>query len=217
MFAGRTVYKVVFEYSLVDEYIKIDSPVIVDQMVLNRYKPVGWRSESYRHYLAAKGMKTRYTAHKYFAKGNYSLTPEDSKLKSAYAQNLTKEQAIASGIVDPTKLSEPQKYEKIVDVSNYNVPSSTQLMDLPQETPVQFKPIVAEPIPQIEAVPAFSPEVVEAPLQQSSELEAEETPEVMPIETMSEPITGSEEGEMTGNVATVPAPQIVTFDNFGSS
>lgn len=27
---------------------------------MNRYKPVGWRYESYRHYLAAKGIKTRY-------------------------------------------------------------------------------------------------------------------------------------------------------------
>ena len=26
----------------------------------SRYKPVGWRNESYRHYLAAKGIKTRY-------------------------------------------------------------------------------------------------------------------------------------------------------------
>jgi len=187
-------------------------------MVLNRYKPVGWRSESYRHYLAAKGHTTKYTAHKYFAKGNYSLTPEDSKLKSAYAQHLTKEQAIAGGIVDPTKLSEPQKYEKIVDVSNYNVPSSTQLMGLPQETPMQFKQIAAEPIPQIEPVPAFSQEVVEAPLQVSPELEIpdETVSEVQPVEMMSEPSTGSEE-DIVGDVATVPAPEMVTFDNFGSS
>lgn len=28
----------------------------------SRYKPVGWKGESYRHYLAAKGIKTRYNA-----------------------------------------------------------------------------------------------------------------------------------------------------------
>ena len=26
---------------------------------MNRYKPVGWRNESYRHLLAAKGVKTK--------------------------------------------------------------------------------------------------------------------------------------------------------------
>jgi uncharacterized protein YwgA len=29
-------------------------------MALSRYKPVGWQRQSYRHYLAAKGIKTRY-------------------------------------------------------------------------------------------------------------------------------------------------------------
>lgn len=28
--------------------------------MISRYKPVGWRNESYRHYLAAKGVKTKY-------------------------------------------------------------------------------------------------------------------------------------------------------------
>ena len=34
---------------------------------MNRYKPLGWRYESHRHYLAAKGIKTRYDAKKYMA------------------------------------------------------------------------------------------------------------------------------------------------------
>jgi len=29
---------------------------------MNRYKPVGWRGESHRHYLAAKGIRSRYAA-----------------------------------------------------------------------------------------------------------------------------------------------------------
>ena len=33
----------------------------------SRYKPLGWRNESHRHYLAAKGIKTRYDAKKYMA------------------------------------------------------------------------------------------------------------------------------------------------------
>lgn len=41
-------------------------------MVLNRYKPVGWQNESHRHYLAAKGIKTKYDSNKYFA----SMTPQ---------------------------------------------------------------------------------------------------------------------------------------------
>ena len=28
--------------------------------MISKYKPVGWRNESHRHYLAAKGIKTKY-------------------------------------------------------------------------------------------------------------------------------------------------------------
>ena len=38
---------------------------------MSRYKPVGWRNESHRHYLAAKGIKTRYQAHKYYYTPTY--------------------------------------------------------------------------------------------------------------------------------------------------
>jgi len=41
---------------------------------VNRYKPIGWRKESYRHYLAAKGIKTR---HKYFAEQLASVRKAD--------------------------------------------------------------------------------------------------------------------------------------------
>jgi len=33
-------------------------------MVMSRYKPVGWRHDSYRHYLAAKGISSTYFTHK---------------------------------------------------------------------------------------------------------------------------------------------------------
>ena len=33
--------------------------------MMSRYKPVGWRNDSHRHYLAAKGIKTRYD-HRFF-------------------------------------------------------------------------------------------------------------------------------------------------------
>jgi len=35
---------------------------------MNRYKPVGWRSESHRHYLAGKGIATKYDHKRYFYK-----------------------------------------------------------------------------------------------------------------------------------------------------
>lgn len=39
--------------------------------MISRYKPVGWRNDSHRHYLAAKGIRTRYNARKYFYSPTY--------------------------------------------------------------------------------------------------------------------------------------------------
>jgi len=47
-----------------------------------RSKPVGWRSESYRHYLAAKGVTTK----RYFSKGNFL----PSYYKQAFAEGLSR-------------------------------------------------------------------------------------------------------------------------------
>lgn len=45
---------------------------------MNRYKPVGWRNESHRHYLAAKGIKTKYDANKYFYRTPMPEDPDKS-------------------------------------------------------------------------------------------------------------------------------------------
>jgi hypothetical protein len=54
-------------------------------IVQSRYKPVGWRNDSHRHYLAAKGIKSKYEAHKYFSDGEmHDERPfyQEHKLKS---------------------------------------------------------------------------------------------------------------------------------------
>jgi hypothetical protein len=62
------------------------------KMTSFRAKPIGWRGESHRHYLAAKGVKTRYYSvgpnidaskdkQKYFA-GSASYDETDGSLKS---------------------------------------------------------------------------------------------------------------------------------------
>lgn len=69
--------------------------------MMNRYKPVGWRGESHRHYLAAKGYSTKkYLAHKYMAEfdqlGTETQVPyqvgnrkDSSKLQTLHALRWT--------------------------------------------------------------------------------------------------------------------------------
>ena len=46
--------------------------VLRNRLSDKRFRPIGWRGESYRHYLASKGIPTnRYTSNKYFAKNDY--------------------------------------------------------------------------------------------------------------------------------------------------
>lgn len=231
MFAGRTVYKVVFEYSLVDEYIKIDSPVIVDQMVLNRYKPVGWRSESYRHYLAAKGMKTRYTAHKYFAndflKGDRReilvVDPKTGKeknlIKVGHAHGLTDNEMRMRGVNVPVIDTKATDFNQLAA----NVMPAV-VNDEQYSSPERFTSLVAEPIPKIASEPIQSAtpivsDVVEAPLQSSFDLETPDESEVIPEIKSVQPLETNQVNEdgMVGDVSTVPAPQMVNFDNYGSS
>jgi hypothetical protein len=231
MFAGRTVYKVVFEYSLVDEYIKIDSPVIVDQMVLNRYKPVGWRSESYRHYLAAKGMKTRYTAHKYFAKGvpesPRPLDPETGKdlVASGHAQGKSNDELRAIGVVVPP----PKKAYSAVDFTKLSANAMpNELNDMEGTAPIQFTSLPSEPIPQIEPVAPIqsvniTPDVVEAPLQSASELSMPDEDQVesvisQPIDmTLMDVPVDTNESDMVETTPTASTPGLVNFDNYPSS
>ena len=54
---------------------------------MKSYKPVGWRSESYRHYLAAKGYRTK---HRYYAMDNVELTDD----KPFYQQHKFKSEGV---------------------------------------------------------------------------------------------------------------------------
>jgi hypothetical protein len=60
-------------------------------MVSMYRRPIGWRGESHRHYLAAKGISSRFNRFSYFAgKGNLEPGP----VKAAYADRWTKEDII---------------------------------------------------------------------------------------------------------------------------
>jgi len=60
---------------------------------MNRYKPIGWRNESYRHSLAAKGIKTRHSLMPVFiyrkSVGNKHKGNEmDNELRALYGDRL---------------------------------------------------------------------------------------------------------------------------------
>jgi len=83
--------------------------------MMSRYKPVGWRKESHRHYLAAKGIKTRYDANKGVSAhwARYKKDPEYRKQiseKMSAAQALRRKTAI---IVAETKKHEAPVEQKV--------------------------------------------------------------------------------------------------------
>jgi hypothetical protein len=62
-----------------------------------RSKPIGWRNDNYRHYLAAKGVSTRmnFYAVKDYLKGNR----ESGGIKSAAAKGWSKDALLANPVV----------------------------------------------------------------------------------------------------------------------
>ena len=157
-------------------------------------KPIGWRSESYRHYLAAKGIRTRM---RYYAKGNYG----DPILHSLHAQGVTTEQAVAAGVVSPAALQRRQR-PKVIDAAQLQIPSATQMMGLPEENPItSFAPLPQEPIPQLESAPQLSTQ----PLSNEPELDVVEEPQ----QEVSKPSNVAGTTELTPGVP----PDMVGFDN----
>ena len=117
----------------------------------SRYKPLGWRNESHRHYLAAKyGSAGGVSKNRYFAGGfvnNAAKGNRDSGfLKSKYARGYTKEEALGElGLA-------PQKKQ-----SSFAMP-------------VQIQPVVEEPM--------YAQSAVEERLQFQGELNAGAVQEV---------------------------------------
>jgi hypothetical protein len=126
-----------------------------------RYKPVGWRNEPYRHYLASKGISTR---HRYFVrdelKGNRGFSglhsafskghsvmdlKEDERLRSEFNVSL---QDIAAFEAQGSKSSKPEG----LSVAEGDVPQ--------QAVPVIEEPAFEQPV-QEESVP--DSQGVEAP------------------------------------------------------
>jgi len=76
---------------------------------MNRYKPVGWRFESQRHSLAAKGIKTRYS----FQISEWS--PEKTKkMAEGFAKGIKMPKQI-SGESDEVYLSKLEKHKKLLE------------------------------------------------------------------------------------------------------
>jgi len=67
---------------------------------MSRYKPVGWRHESHRHYLAAKGIKTR---NSYFSPLRYRLPPTTLMEKLTPEQQEEAKRLLALGELKTTQ------------------------------------------------------------------------------------------------------------------
>jgi len=82
----------------------------MSKISISRYKPVGWRGESHRHYLAAKGIPSRYK-HSYFAgldslRGNFSKSNTHALYQARWNEDmiLAADAQIRSGtpVVNPS-------------------------------------------------------------------------------------------------------------------
>jgi len=133
----------------------------------SRYKPVGWQGESQRHYLAAKGIKTK----KYFVpmsmvfneetqdylKGNRDESPTGSSalLHSLYQDKWTDSMILARRNENPKLEQAAQDIERKRtarrSTRKYDVPSPTEFSQFSRSS-VSSAPIVSElptpPIPE---------------------------------------------------------------------
>lgn len=132
----------------------------------SRYKPVGWRGDSHRHYLAAKGIKTRkYLAVQDFLKGNRPESPTgSSSLLHAFYQEGYSDEDILTRRNDPAFVEAAKDVErkrasrspsKKFDVPDSDVSSE----DFPMISGVQ-EPFPTAPIP--EEMPSVAPAPVVA-------------------------------------------------------
>lgn len=113
-----------------------------------RWSPVGWKHESHRHYLAAKGIST--TNKRYFMKGNRLPW----YYKQAFAEGVSRaefeERLRAAGKANLI-VSEPKKQSFVSTLPRV---SSMQSMEQMEAAPVveEYQYVVPESIPEPEVV-----------------------------------------------------------------
>ena len=159
--------------------------VLRNRLSDKRFRPIGWRGESHRHYLASKGIKTnRYTAKKYFSqdflKGNRddeiekqipvtisdkngrpTTVPLSTARKSLNAQGYNAElQEKLFGIPKP-----PRRSNSMLDVVDRDeisaiVGQSTFVDPMEQLVPTEQQSVGVESVPQYQSQ-TFPSEVVE--------------------------------------------------------
>lgn len=139
----------------------------------SRYKPVGWRREPYRHYLAARGIRTK----KYFVRDELKGNRESGPLKAAYAQGWTKAQLRANPKV--RKAFDISAEDVLPERSQRKFPGITEDRSI-AEGDVPSEPLEPEPVPEDRPLP--------------------EPPELEPISTGSEGIGTGDIG--TGGIGT---------------
>jgi hypothetical protein len=141
----------------------------------SRYKPIGWRGDSYRHYLARKGIATRFSNHQYFVrdelKGNRDARTSEqiaqgkSGLKGAYAKGWSKEDLLANKNlanafgVDSSELVSSRKPSRVLPEApareQESIPEMSESASieevapvLPPPPPIDVQELQEEPVPE---------------------------------------------------------------------
>lgn len=108
------------------------------QRSYSKWKPHGWRGESHRHYLAAKGVKTK----SYFVRDYLKGNRDSGAVKSLYAQGYSKDEAYRLlGLPVPEK----RKSRPIIDVPDRDEVSVPEAQ-FPSQ--VVSEPLPVEPVPE---------------------------------------------------------------------
>lgn len=109
-------------------------------------KPQGWRGQSYRHYLAAKGIKSP-SPNSYFVRDEFKGNRDAGGLKAAYAKGFTKEDlrrddaARAAFGISEEELTKKRKSvlpERFPGAGPSDVDFSGEVEELPEESEPGF-------------------------------------------------------------------------------
>jgi hypothetical protein len=121
-----------------------------------RQKPLGWRYDSHRHYLAAKGISSRVN-NKYFVRHDLKGNRAPPVYKSGYAQGKTKEQVDAELMARGIPIwNPPNKKEKIFESTGVSpVIAPVQKEDVYIPPSIEVEPLVPESTPEEESLPNF--------------------------------------------------------------
>lgn len=123
---------------------------------MTRYKPVGWRGESYRHYLAAKGIPTK----RYFVRNELKGNRGNPILHSLWAQGYSSQEIESLfGIQAPRR----KKKQALFDVPDRDVvigeraPAFTESLSQPP-SPVPAANTIGEPAMKEQSPAVGAPE-----------------------------------------------------------